>query len=333
MNQRYSRQEQVKQLQGQADKLAQTKVLVVGLGGLGSIVSQQLAGAGIGKLTLIDGDEVSLSNLHRQTLYTEHDIGKAKAVIAEQRLMSINSEIDITAISHHLNTDNAETFVSSATIVVDAADNFLATYLLSDLCHQLRIPLVSASVINTQGYIGVFCGTAQKPAPSVRAIFPVPPSSAATCDTVGVTGPSVSIIGSLQAQEVLKVSVGDNSQLLGKLLHFNLWDYRQNCIDFSNAPEPASIANIVSKQSLQADDILLDLRMPEEVQQDPHENVSHHIPLNELSQRHTELLQEPSQKLSKQQRIVCICKSGQRALSGASQLIELGFKNVAVTTA
>ena len=201
---RYIRQQLVAQLGSESQELlANARVLIVGAGGLGSPVSTLLAGAGVGEITLIDDDDVSLSNLHRQTLYTESDIGELKVNAAQKRLSAINSDINIKVIAERLNLDNAAQLVAESTVVVDAADNFLTSYLLSDLCFEKRIPLVSASVLTTHGYLGVYCGTKEKPAPSLRAVFPAPSSDVNNCNTAGVTGPSVGLIGSYQAQEVL----------------------------------------------------------------------------------------------------------------------------------
>jgi len=292
-------------------RLTEAKVLVVGLGGLGSPLSTQLAGAGIGQLTLVDHDVVSLSNLHRQSLYTESNVDQAKVLAAQQRLSDINREINIQAIQQTLSPDNAEELVMAHTVVVDAADSFFVSYLLSDLCFKHRIPLVSASVLQTNGYVGVFCGTQKKPAPSMRAIFPSPPLSANNCDTAGVTGPSVGVIGSLQAQEVLKVVLQDPAQLLGKLLYLDLWDYRQNIVSFESAIEPRHIAPLIAERDVLEADLLLDVRSELEVQEQARAKSYINIPVDEIQQRHFELTDELT-------------------LHAAHKLIELGHSNIAV---
>ena len=142
-NSRYQRQQQVPQLGIESQqRLSDAHVLIVGAGGLGSPVSLFLAGAGVGEITLVDHDQVSLSNLHRQILFNESDVGKPKATSAQTRLNTLNSEIKINAIAERLSVTNAEQLISQATVVVDAADNFLVSYLLSDLCFEKRIPLI-----------------------------------------------------------------------------------------------------------------------------------------------------------------------------------------------
>lgn len=318
---RYHRQQQVSKLgAGSQQLLAHAKVLIVGLGGLGSPVATLLAGAGVGHLTLVDYDRVDLSNLHRQTVYCESDVGLAKATAAVSRLQAINSEIQINAVQAQLNPENVEDLVGSHTVVVDAADSFFASYLLSDVCFKHRIPLVAASVLQTSGYLGVFCGTAARPAPSMRAVFPSPPLSTQTCDTAGVTGPSVGVIGSLQAQEVLKVIVQDKHQLLGKIMYVDCWQHSQHTISFATAKEPKSFAKLVLANNAQENDTYLDLRSNAEVAQASGVNSAMTIPVDELMSRVSELPHD--------RRIVCVCKSGQRALYAAHQLITHGFDNV-----
>ncbi len=322
---RYIRQQLVPQLAGNAQqKLENAKVLVVGVGGLGSPVSLFLAGAGVGSITLVDPDLVSLSNLHRQILFQESDVNHSKAETAKARLNELNSHIHITAINQKLCIDNAESLISQATVVVDAADNFLVSYLLNDLCFEKRIPFVSASVLTTHGYLGVFCGTQETPAPSLRAVFPSPSSDTNNCNTSGVTGPSVGIIGSYQAQEVIKVIIGDDSQLLGKLMTLDLWDYRQHIIDFNAAKEPPHKAEFVSLGNVQKNAVVLDVRTEQEHRDTPPPQTAINIPLHELTERLDELDQT--------QQINCVCHSGQRALVAATVLLNNGFNDVLVVS-
>jgi len=325
LDNRYVRQQMVPQLSGDAQqKLAAARVLIVGAGGLGSPVSLFLAGAGVGSITLVDPDAVSLSNLHRQILFQESDVNCSKAETAKIRLEKLNSQINLVAINQKLDINNAETLVKQATVVVDSADNFLVSYLLSDLCFNNRIPLVSASVLTTHGYLGVFCGTREQPAPSLRAVFPSPSSEAQNCNTAGVTGPGVGVIGSYQAQEVLKVIIGDDSQLLGKLMTLDLWDYRLHIIDFNGAKEPIKKASFASLHDLSKSDILLDVRTPQEHKDEPLSTNAINIPLHELPER--------LQELDQAQAINCVCRSGQRALVAAALLLDNDFAKVMVVS-
>ncbi len=330
MNPRYLRQQQVAQL-GDASvaKLAGARVLIVGVGGLGSPVASLLTRAGVGHISLIDPDVVELGNLHRQTLYTEDDIGVSKVQAAAARLRRANADVELTEHVAGLAPENAPALIRQHTIVVDAADNFFTSYLLSDLCFQERVPLIAASVIKTNGHLGVFCGTAESPAPSMRAIFAAPPLVAASCDTAGVTGPSVGVMGAYQAQEALKVIMGDESQLLGQLMVLDLWRHSQHIVDFSKAPEPEFYAPLMAESEVMPRDIVLDVRSADEVFNQPRfvlpsrsNAYDFNIPINQLAQRHAELPEG--------HRIVCVCKSGQRALYAANALSKYGFKDLAV---
>jgi molybdopterin/thiamine biosynthesis adenylyltransferase/rhodanese-related sulfurtransferase len=322
---RYSRQQHVRYfgLESQA-RLQEACVLIVGVGGLGSPVSLYLAGAGVGKLILVDDDQVSVSNLHRQILFQEGDIEQSKVAAAATRLRALNSEIEIETINQAVNPENAQSLVDQATVVVDAADNFLASYLLSDLCLASKTPLVTASVLTTHGYLGVFCGTDKRPAPSLRAVFSSPATNAANCNTAGVTGPSVGVIGSYQAQETLKVILDDDSQLLGKLMYLDLWDYSQNIIDFSTAPEPDVYAPIIAISQINSHDLIVDVRSEFEALQAPLNLPSINIPNSDLQERIGEI--------NNDRRVVCICSSGHRALGAAKVLLSHEFGDVCVTS-
>src|SRR6185437_4571566 len=188
MTDRYARQTVLAEVgaAGQA-RLAAASVLVVGAGGLGCPVLQYLAGAGVGRLTIVDHDTVEESNLHRQPIYGMDDIGKAKAEAARDRLQRFNPDIAIEAVVARLTPQNAAGLVAKADVIVDAADSFAVTYILSDACHAAAKPLVSASVIGLTGYAGAFCGGG----PSYRAVFPDVSIDGGTCASVGVLGTAV----------------------------------------------------------------------------------------------------------------------------------------------
>ena len=322
---RYSRQVLVKQvgLSGQK-KLSTSRVLIVGLGGLGCQVSAQLAGAGVGSLSLIDNDAVDLSNLHRQILFRESDIGESKVLTAQRELIAINSSLQISATQAKLSTNNVTALVKRVDLVIDAADNFLTSYLLSDECFKQRIPLLTASVNRSFGYLGVFCGDTKNPAPSLRALFPKLPKEQLSCDTVGVTGPSVGVIASLQAQEALKVLLDDQHQLLGELLYVDLWDYKMHRVNFNSASEPSQTqAKIIDYTQIIKNDLVIDVRNPDEIANSPQPFATNlEIPLIELSDHLAELQNAA--------RVVLACKSGQRALIAAQILLDEGYDSVAV---
>ncbi|HVH82961.1 MAG TPA: ThiF family adenylyltransferase, partial [Steroidobacteraceae bacterium] len=171
---------------GQA-RLAAARVAVVGAGGLGCAVLEYLTAAGVGHLTIVDHDSVEESNLHRQPLYRMSDLGSRKVEAARAALGALNPEVRIEALAERVTPANAPLLAAAADIVVDAADSFAATYVLSDSCVRAGKPLVSASVLGLSGYVGAFCGGA----PSYRAVFPELPRQAGSCAESGVLGTAV----------------------------------------------------------------------------------------------------------------------------------------------
>ena len=257
---RYARQEMLPQVgaKGQA-RLARAHVLVVGAGGLGCPVLSYLAGAGIGRLTVIDPDVVDETNLHRQPLYRMSDIDRPKARAARDHLTATNPEVTVTPHHTALDPANAPDLVAGVDLVVDAADLFAVSYTLSDVCMAAGVPLVSASVLGARGYVGAFCG----PAPSLRAVFPSPPDSGATCATAGVFGPAVGMIGSLQAQIALQLVLGEPTPL-GRLTTLDLTTLTFGGFAFDGAPEPNAPIPFIAASQLTARDHVIELRSPTE---------------------------------------------------------------------
>ncbi len=255
---RYARQILVPEMGDMSQtKLQQSHIVIVGAGGLGCPALSYLAGAGIGQITLVDHDHVEESNLHRQPLYTMADIGKPKVEAAVGHLHALNPQVQITAIAAMLDPDNARTLVGNADLVMDCADSFSVSYILSDICRELGKPLISASALGMTGYVGGFCGTA----PSIRALFPELPKNLATCASAGVLGPVVGILGTMQSQMAIATLTNMSPSPLGLMLSIDLKNYMFRNFRFDKAQEPESAPfPFISIAALQDDDILIELR-------------------------------------------------------------------------
>lgn len=199
---------------GQA-KLARARVLIVGAGGLGSPVSYYLAAAGVGTLGIVDPDTVEVSNLQRQILFSEADIGGQKATLAAQRLTQLNSALKVEPQCIRVDAANAEELVSHYDIAVDASDNFETRYTLNDACVRLGRPMVHGAISGFSGQVSVFWSPR---GPCYRCVFLDAPEDGAA---PGVVGATPGVIGSLQASEVIKYVVETGSLLVGRLLLYN----------------------------------------------------------------------------------------------------------------
>ncbi len=218
---RYSRHIILSEIgQNGQDKLTQAKVLVIGAGGLGCPILQYLAAAGIGTLGIVDFDIIEESNLQRQILFGMSTLGKNKALAAKERLEDLNPTISITAYPERLTTKNAVSLFNKYDIIVDGTDNFTTRYLINDASLITNKPLVYGAIYKFEGQVSVFN---YQNGPSYRCIFPTPPKagSVASCSEVGVLGVLPGIIGSMQANEVLKLILGLGNVLSGKLLCYN----------------------------------------------------------------------------------------------------------------
>jgi adenylyltransferase/sulfurtransferase len=199
------------------DKLAASRVLIVGVGGLGSPAAMYLAAAGVGELTLVDADLVDRTNLHRQLLYTTPDVGRPKLEVAHERLQAINPLVAVHRHEGRLTAQNAESLVAGHDIVIDATDNFPARYALNDACLALGVPFVYASVARFEGQLSVFAASG---GPCYRCLFPEMPApgSVPTCAEEGVLGVVPGILGLQQATEAIKWITGIGTPLVGTLL-------------------------------------------------------------------------------------------------------------------
>jgi len=300
---RYARQVPVIGAEAQA-RLAAARVLVVGSGGLAAPVLQYLVGAGVGRIRLVDPDRAELSNLHRQTLFRMADLGQPKAAAAAAQLAGLNPDCAVEAIVHALDPANVAALCDGITLVLDCADSFAASYTLSDHCAALGLPLISASVTGTTGYVGGFCGGA----PSLRAVFPDLPARAGSCAEVGVLGPMVGLLGSLQAQMALAVLVGIQPSPLGQLITAD--GLRLGGFRFDAAPEPEWRPRFIAASDITPQDFTVDLRAADEA------------PLiRPDAQRLSAMAFGPGGPIPLHgQRAVLCCRSGMRAFAAAERL-------------
>jgi molybdopterin/thiamine biosynthesis adenylyltransferase/rhodanese-related sulfurtransferase len=205
-------------------RLEQSRVLLLGAGGLGSPAAFYLAAAGVGQLRLVDDDAVERSNLQRQILHVDADVGVAKVESAQRRLSALNPRTTVEAVRERLASDNVERLLQGVDVVIDGADNFPARYLLNDACVKLGIPLVYGAVHRFEGQVAVFdAGRQRGQAPCYRCLFPEPPppEAAPNCAEAGVLGVLPGVVGMLQATEAIKLLLGIGEPLRGRLLHFD----------------------------------------------------------------------------------------------------------------
>lgn len=206
-------------------KLGTAHVAVIGAGGLGCPILQYLTAAGIGKITIVDDDKVALNNIHRQVLYDESNVGELKVEVVKKKLRLLNSETQVDAIPKRLNQHLAVELFPSATIVVDASDNFTTRYLINDACVLMHKPLVFGAVSAYQGQIAVFNIKTESETYAVnyRDLFPDPPQENAvlSCAEAGVLGVLTGVIGGMQALEVIKLLTGIGQPLINKLLTYD----------------------------------------------------------------------------------------------------------------
>jgi molybdopterin/thiamine biosynthesis adenylyltransferase/rhodanese-related sulfurtransferase len=328
---RYSRQILLPEvgLTGQ-EKLKTAKVLVIGAGGLGCPVLQYLAAAGVGHIGIVDDDTVDVTNLHRQILYNQNDIGENKATTAAEKLSLLNPFISIVPYPIRLNEDNASEIMSGYDLVIDGSDNFPTRYLVNDFCLTLNKPLVFGSILRFEGQVSVFNYNG---GPDYRSLFP-DAEEGDNCAEAGVIGILPGIVGTYMTNEAIKIICEIGETLSGKLMVINALTNATSVFQFSHAtavapkPEPKkevpagdeleeiSFEEFENIQQTFPEQIhLVDVREYNEFEADNFGGVN--IPLSEIPES---IAGFPKDKI-----IVFYCQSGKRSMQAAKLLLQSGF--------
>lgn len=324
---RYSRQLRLEEVgaAGQ-EKLKNSRVAIIGAGGLGCPVISQLVGAGVGYIRVIDGDVVSGSNIHRQNLYSSNDVGKRKVEVLQEKLPDFNHNVNFDFVGAMLDSQNGNRLLLDVDVVVDGSDNFATRYLVNDICKANGTVLVSASIYKFEGQLTVFHHLGS---PGLRSLYPHPPAAEdrPACSEIGVLGVVPAIVGSLQANEVLKIILGIGEVLAGKLLVLNCLNLKTSVLDYSKTSAELEKSNeivdvcsnpvvgqLVSFNEVlnSAEYYLVDVRT-----EDEHVNYNIGgvcIPLQELELKQKEF--------PKDRKLLLYCKSGMRSNLAAKILIE-----------
>lgn len=228
---RYARHLVLREIGGPGQqKLKAAKALLVGVGGLGAPAALYLAAAGVGKLGLLDPDEVSLSNLQRQVIYGVEDLGRGKALSAGLRLSHLNPEIELEPIPERLTEHNARALVRPYDVVIDGTDDFATRFCVNAACVTEGKPLVSGAIGRWSGQVGVFGAGATRGRalserqPCYQCLVPEIPPDAETCSVVGVMGALAGVVGAMMALEAVKLITGAGEPLLGRLMIYDALD-------------------------------------------------------------------------------------------------------------
>lgn len=306
------------------EKLGSAKILIVGMGGLGCPAAQYLVAAGVGSLGLMDHDLVNLSNLHRQILYKESDIGKTKIDVAKTALQKLNSDVNLISISERLDENNALPLFEKYDFIIDGSDNFQTKYLINDACVLTNKPWIYASIYKYQGQLSVFN---YENGPTYRCLFPTTMNRNVSCEEVGVIGVLPGILGTLQATEAIKMILQTGDILSGKLKVIDLLTHQDQMINLQrNEEQVEKVKNrglkpeIIRCELASTDKLYLDVRDPYEEPRPQNPNILS-IPLNQLEDRHHEIPTD--------QQVYVFCQSGIRSMKAVEYLhANYGFTNL-----
>lgn len=272
-------------------RLAEARIVVIGMGGLGCPIAQQLIAAGVQLLRIVDPDEVALSNLHRQVLYGVDDIGRLKVDVARERLKAMAPLAEIDAVSCEITADNAEALLADATLVIDGTDTFAAKYLIADACELTSTPLVWGTVLRHGGQVALWHSgpaAANGRGVGLRDLFPAPPTGEhlPDCASAGVFGVTTSIIGGLMASLALGMSSSELATPVGQVTAYDAFPARMRSWRVNADPQRELVSELSAhvandkESSLAAAyaavaalrsgaGLLIDLREPEEIALEP----------------------------------------------------------------
>ena len=322
---RYERQIHLSEIgiSGQ-QKLAEAKVVVIGVGGLGCSVLQNLAGAGIGTIGIVDGDVVEENNLHRQFLYTLNDCGKNKVAVAAEVVSKQNPEVTIIQYPDYFNKQNGLNIASDYRIIVDCTDAIAVRYLINDLSVAIGIPMVYASIHKFEGQLSVFN---YKMGPTYRCLFPQNErlEAISNCNNSGVLGVLPNILGAFQANEVLKIILQIGTVLSGSLMFYNSLDNEFQIIEIDkvkkNNKEFSSDTKGVDAVNFLGDDYSLIIDIREEYEEPKLElDTIKNVPLSKLD--------DFMKNVNVNKKILLICQNGGRSELAVDYLLKMGFMNV-----
>lgn len=331
-------------------RIKAAKVLVIGLGALGSPVTLYLAAAGVGTIGIADDREIALDDLQSQVIHGNRDVHRPRTASARDAIKAINPKITIHTISEPLTADNVTDIIADYDIVADCTDNYRSRYLINDACVLLGKPIVFGAIYQFEGQVTVFDA---KTGPCYRCQYPSPPPAGLvpTCASGGVISPLPGIIGSIQANEVLKLIIGGGESLIGKLLVIDTWNNRSSLLQIEkddNCPICSAHPSIIEVEGFDydefcglkqdEDEVPIEGIEPEELVRriennepvtiidvrEPHERAIHRftdaiaIPIGQLARRQKEL--DPNIDT------VFICREGKRSILAINTLREAGYK-------
>ena len=337
------------------EKLLKSSVLLIGAGGLGSPLALYLSAAGVGRIGIMDFDVVDTSNLQRQIIHRQQDVGTSKAKSALRAINDLNPDVEVTIYEEGINVGNALDIIKNYDVVIDGTDNFPTRYLVNDACVMLNKVNIYGSIYRFEGQITVFD---PETGPCYRCLYPEPPEPGMvpSCAEGGVLGVLPGVVGCIQATEAIKVLTGVGKPLVGRLMRYDalnmewrtlkirrdpnwpvgeahptikeLINYEQFCgMGRGEAEEDVAGVGSMSVEEYQdardddTEHLLLDVREPSELkicEIDGNTN----IPLGQLPSRLDEI------EAYKDKLVVCQCKSGRRSLKAAQTLVKKGFTNV-----